>query len=192
MARRRDYTNIRPGSEPVRNVKNIYEDSDTRGYPRTAEPPRRRDPADNSAEARQGRVDPAKSFRDPFNQNTPQHPENFHDKNYSNQTTGWVRGCKSGEPTGFNESGEHKPFFDKGHAYRSPSKGNVFGRETIRDHAVDHNRHHSEFTLKHNAGVTHDPMAHDFSKRHVAQYEKRGEHNNYTPKHTGPWMRDKQ
>src|SRR5262249_33069575 len=50
-----------------------------------------------------------------------------------------------------NGDATSKPSFDKHtNSWRSESKGNVLGRETIKDRAVDHNRHHTEFELKHN------------------------------------------
>jgi hypothetical protein len=116
---------------------------------------------------RQGQCDPWKGD-EVFNENTNQHPANWHDKNYNNDVPidSWLR----------NGNAATKPGFDKHqNAWRSESKGNTFGKETIKDYEADHNLHHSEFELKHNAGVTHSPDAHDFSKRHVPSYEKRGE-----------------
>ena len=120
--------------------------------------------------ARQGRVDPWR--RDEvFNENTNQHPANWHDKNYNNDSGGWVRGCRDGQPKMHSESGEHKPFYDKKNVWRGHEL-----RDQIKDHRdADHNRHHTEFEHHHNAGVTHTTEAHDFSKRHVASYERRGE-----------------
>jgi hypothetical protein len=143
------------------------------GYPRNAEPAQRHDPADNTHS--QKRIPDHKNSDHVFNHNAVQHPANQHDKHYDNDATGWVRACRTGEPTCNNEDATTKPFFDKGNAWRSESKGNTYGRETVKDYSVDHNRHHTEFELRHNAGMTHEQQAHDFSKRHVPQYEKRGE-----------------
>src|SRR5262249_7549903 len=90
-----------------------------------------------------------------------------------------------------------KPSFDKHpNSWRSESKGNVFGRETIKDRPVDHHKHHSEFERRHNAGVTHEQQAytHDFSARRIPDYERKGElgRADSAPKHTGPWLRGKQ
>jgi hypothetical protein len=44
--------------------------------------------------------------------------------------------------------------------------------------------------------MTHEQQAytHDFSKRHVPQYEKRGElgYKDSAPKHTGGWLKERQ
>ena len=169
MARRRDYTTIQPGSDPVANVAKIYEGRESAGYPRNPTPPRRHDPRpDNSRHHEQG----ARPGDDP-NVSAPQFIEDGRAAHYANDATGWVRGCKSGEPDCFNESGEHKPFYDKGDAWRTDRKTGM--RDQIKDYHADHNRHHTEFEHKHNAGVTHTTEAHDFSKRHVPSYERRGE-----------------
>jgi hypothetical protein len=93
--------------------------------------------------------------------------------NYDNDATGWVRGCRSGEPSTHNEDATSKPGFDFGGAWRTDRKTGM--RDQIKDYHADHNRHHTEFEHKHNAGVTHTTEAHDFSKRHVPSYERRGE-----------------
>jgi hypothetical protein len=77
-------------------------------------------------------------------------------------------------PTCNDESGEHKPFYDQKQSFRRDDKGNRRGDE-IKDYRDDHNRHHTEFERRSNVGVTHDQMAHDYSKRHVPSYERRGE-----------------
>jgi len=171
MARRRDYTSIEPGSDPTRNVARIYEGRPSQGYPRNAEPKRRRDPASN-LDAKFSSPNPSKGDH-VFNQNSVQHPANQHDVNYDNDATGWVRGCRSGEPTCHNEDATVKPFFDKGNAWRTDRDTGM--RDQIKDYHADHTRHHSEFELRHNAGTTHATEAHDFSKRHVPSYERRGE-----------------
>jgi hypothetical protein len=176
MARRngvRDYTEIpERGGNPNELVSRIYDDGRAVGFPRNKPPRPRHDPAENDYAARQGRVDPAKRA-DVFNECTPQHPENFHDKAYDNLASGWVRGVRSGQPNCDNEDATCKPFFDKGNAWRTDRKTGM--RDQIKDYSADHNRHHTEFEHKHNAGVTHTTEAHDFSKRHVPSYERRGE-----------------
>jgi hypothetical protein len=171
MARRngvRDYTEIpERGGNPNELVNRIYDDGRAVGFPRNKPPSIRREPADNSAVERQGRVDPWR--RDEiFNENTNQHPANWKDKAYDNDVPldSWLR----------NGDATSKPGFDKhDNAWRSDSKGNAFGRETIKDFEADHNRHWTEFEHKHNAGTTHTTEGHDYSKRHVPQYERRGE-----------------
>jgi hypothetical protein len=59
-------------------------------------------------------------------QSRNQMPEDFHDRGYSNDTRGWVRGAK-GVPGGNNETAEGKPGFDKGQSYRRADKGNDWG-----------------------------------------------------------------
>jgi hypothetical protein len=189
MARRRDYSTIQPGSDPTRNVARIYEGRETSGYPRNPEPSRRRDPPDNSRHHEQG-ARPG----DDQNNSAPQFEEDGRSANYNNDATGWVRGCRSGSPDCFNESAEHKPFFDKKQAYRTDRRTGM--ADQIRDYdKADHWRHHSEFE-RHNANgsITHDQMAHDFSKRHIPSYERKGElgGEGSKPAHRGPWLKDKQ
>ncbi len=50
-----------------------------------------------------------------------QAPEDRHASNYDNDASGWVRGAR-GDPTGYNETAEGKPFFDRGNAWRQASK----------------------------------------------------------------------
>jgi hypothetical protein len=174
MARRRDYTTIQPGSDPTQNVRDIYENRPAHGHPRNTEPRHRRDPAVNDHVKRQGRVDGTEKDA-VFNENTNQHPANWHDKNYNNDSGGWVRGCREGQPQMHSESGEHKPFFDKGNAWRTDRQSGM--ADQIKDYSdADHNRHHTEFERKHNAGMTHDPMVHDEGKRRVPGYERRLEY----------------
>ena len=172
MTRRRDHSSIEPGSDPTRNVARIYEGREAHGHPRNPAPARRSDPAENRHAAEQDGVRPH-TKDDVFNLNVPQLPANFHDKNYDNDSAGWVRGCRSGEPTCHNEDATVKPFFDKGNAWRTDRDTGM--RDQIKDYHADHTRHHSEFELRHNAGTTHATEAHDFSKRHVPSYERRGE-----------------
>jgi hypothetical protein len=104
--------------------------------------------------------------------------ENAHDNaggKYDNDVSikSWLR----------NGDATSKPSFDFGGAYRKDM------RSQIKDRPVDHNRHHSEFE-RHNSNdsMTHDQMAHDYSKRHVPTYEKRGElgGDNSQPKRVNP------
>ena len=142
-----------------------------RAYPRNPEPPRRHDPAvNNSRHYEQGQ-------RHGDHTSAPQFVEDGRAANYTNDASGWVRGSRSGEPTCNNEDATRVEKFDKSNAWRSESKGNTFGRETIKDYRdADHLNHHSEFRLHHNAGMTHAPEAHDFSKRHIPSHERRGEY----------------
>jgi hypothetical protein len=88
-------------------------------------------------------------------------PENFHDKNYDNDTSGWVRGAPNGQsPTGNNGTATRLPNFDKGNAYRTARHSGM--ADQIKDRRVDHNRHHTEFELRHNAGMTHAPEDYNF------------------------------
>jgi hypothetical protein len=172
MARRSDPTTIQPGSDPTRNVARIYEGRPAQGYPRNVEPRRRRDPASN-LDAKFESPSPGRGDH-VFNQNTVQHPANQHDVNYDNDATGWVRACRSGEPTCHDEDATVKPFFDKGNAWRTDRRTGM--RDQVKDYgAIDHANHHSEYEGRHNAGVTHAKEFHDFSQRHVPTYEKRGE-----------------
>jgi hypothetical protein len=79
----------------------------------------------------------------------------------------WVRG-RGEDATG-------KPSFDRSNAYRTDRDTGMASQ--VKDREVDHNRHHTEFELHHNAGTTHAPEAHDYSKRHVPSYERRGNNN---------------
>jgi hypothetical protein len=103
----------------------------------------------------------------------PQHYENFRDvtkrhpgdesNRYDNDVgEKWTRGF-----------GDPYPHFDRGNSWRTDRDTGM--RDQIKDRPADHNRHWTEFTLKHNAGTTHEQQAHDFSKRHIPQYERRGE-----------------
>jgi hypothetical protein len=161
-----DSASIKPGSDPSKLVERIY--SERRIFPRNAPPRERRDPASNDRDWDQGQ-----RHGDP-NTSAPQFIEDGRAANYSNDASGWVRGCKSGEPQMHSESGEHKPGFDKNQSYRHDDGGNRRGERDTKDYTADHNRHFSEFELHHNAGTTHAQEAHDYSRRHVAQYEKRG------------------
>jgi hypothetical protein len=56
-----------------------------------------------------------------------QMPEDAHAPNYRNDCSGWVRGARSGEPTGFDETATNKPSgFDRGNAWRQPD-GSIHG-----------------------------------------------------------------
>jgi hypothetical protein len=115
--------------------------------------------------------------------------ENEHGPGYDNDVSkrSWLQ----------NGDATTKPSFDKHeNAWRSPSKGNTFGEETIKVRSADFRGHHTEFE-RHNANgsVTHEQQAHDFSKRHVTEAEKRLEMGIYDsdhPKHRGPWLKGKQ
>jgi hypothetical protein len=61
------------------------------------------------------------------NSNVNQDPEDKYSAGYLNDCRGWVRGARSGEPSGFGETGESKPAFDKGQSYRRADKGNDWG-----------------------------------------------------------------
>jgi hypothetical protein len=103
--------------------------------------------------------------------------ENMHGPGYDNDhPNDWVRGrgeSATGKP-GFDFKGAHRVDRDSGMA------------DQIRDRAADHNRHWTEFERSHNAGRTAMPEAHDYSKRHVPQYERRGQlgGDDSKPKHT--------
>jgi len=181
MARRRDYTTIQPGSDPVANVAKIYEGRESAGYPRNPTPPRRHDPRpDNSRHHEQG----ARPGDDP-NVSAPQFIEDGRAAHYANDATGWVRGSKSGAPTCNNETAEHKPFFDRRQAYRTDRDTGM--RDQIKYYPdADSNRHWSQHEVKHNAGVTHiSGEGRAFAERHVPQYERRLEYGSKgsAPKH---------
>jgi hypothetical protein len=170
-------------------VARIYEGRETSGYPRNSEPRRRHDPAENSRHHEQG-ARPG----DDQNNSAPQFVEDGRAANYANDASGWVRGCKSGEPTCNNESAEHKPFFDKKQAYRTDRDSGMRDQQKYYADA-DSNRHHSQFEHRHNAGTTHvSGEGRGFAQRHVPNYEKRLEYGykDSAPKHTGGWLRDKQ
>lgn len=112
-----------------------------------------------------------------------QFPEDAHGPGYNNDVkiSDWKR----------NGRAESKPSYDDKNVWRGHEL-----RDQIKDRHADHNRHHSEFEIHHNAGTTHAQGAydHDFSKRHVPNYEKKGElgFKDSAPKHKGPWLKDKQ
>ncbi|MGB9390415.1 MAG: hypothetical protein WCB70_10570 [Xanthobacteraceae bacterium] len=137
-----DHTNIKPGSDPTKLVNDLY--AFGRTYPRNAPPRPRLDPAVNDAEARRGRK---VSRNDPFNENTNQDASNFHSPNYSNDSAGWVRGCKSGEPQMHSESGEHKPGFDKNQSYRHADGGNRRGERDTKHFESDRNQTADKFPV---------------------------------------------
>jgi hypothetical protein len=117
-----------------------------------------------------------------------QFPENAHGPGYDSDVSikSWLR----------NGDATSKPSFDKHeNSWRSESKGNTFGKETTKVRSVDFLNHHSEFERHNsNGSVTHEQQAHDFSKRHVTEAERRLEmgFKDSAPKHTGGWLRDKQ
>lgn len=88
-----------------------------------------------------------------------QAPEDQHSAGYNNDVgQKWTRGY-----------GDPYPHFDRLNVWRGHEL-----RDQIKDRPADHNRHHSEFE-RHNANgsVTHEQQAHDFSKRHIPQYERK-------------------
>src|SRR5262249_17743069 len=89
-----------------------------------------------------------------------------------------------------NGDATSKKSFDFGNAWRTERHSGM--ADQIKDRRADHNRHHTEFELKHNAGTTHANEAHDFSKRHVPNYEKRGElgFDDSKPAHRGKWLKE--
>jgi hypothetical protein len=120
--------------------------------------------------------------------NTPQDIEDQHDDHrgrYDNDVNikSWLR----------SPDATSKPSFDKKGAWRTDRDTGMRGQ--IKDRAVDHLNHHSEYERRNaNGSVTHDQMSHDFTKRHIPTYEKKGELGlgDSEPKHRGPWLRDKQ
>jgi hypothetical protein len=138
-----DSTSIKPGNDPGKLVDRIYSE---RRFPRNAPPRERRDPAVNDRHWEQGQ-----RHGDP-NTSAPQFVEDGRAANYSNDCGGWVRACRSGEPQMHSESGEHKPGYDRGNAYRTDRDSGM--ADQVKDREVDHNRHHSEFLGSHNAGAT--------------------------------------
>jgi hypothetical protein len=185
MARRNGapgYTEVpKRGGNPNELVTRLYDDGRAVGFPRNAPPRPRHDPAVNDHVKRQGRVDGTEKDA-VFNENTNQHPANWHDKNYNNDSGGYVRACRSGEPTCNNEDATTKPGFDKKNVWRGHEL-----RDQIKDYDnADHRHHHSTYERRSNVGVTHDQMAHDYSQRHIPKYERHGElsgtHSDSNPK----------
>jgi hypothetical protein len=109
-----DITNAKPGSGD-RLVRNIY--SEGRHYPRgkPQEWPKR--PAVNPSVRQQNTLDLPVDGCWQANQM----PENFHDKNYDNDTSGWVRGSPNGKnpQTCNRETATGLPNFD--HSKNRPS-----------------------------------------------------------------------
>jgi hypothetical protein len=90
-----------------------------------------------------------------------------------------------------NGRAETKPGYDQKNAYRVDRDTGM--RDQIKIRSADFNRHHTEFTFRHNAGETQSPDRHDFSKRHITEAEKRLEMGIYKsdrPAHRGKWTRD--
>jgi len=135
---------------------------DDRGHPRNGPPRARRVGADNS------RVEeecPKLSRQDPGNTNANQFPENEFGPKYSNDVdiSSWLR----------NGRADTKPGFDRGGAWRTDRDTGM--RDQMKDFGADHNRHWTEHEASHNAGRTAAPEFHDYSKRHIPSYERRGE-----------------
>jgi hypothetical protein len=65
----------------------------------------------------EGRHRPSAQPRD---QHRNQDPEDQHGPKYDGDCRGWLRGSVKGDPTGYNETAESKPFFD-----HSPSRSKM-------------------------------------------------------------------
>jgi hypothetical protein len=107
-----------------------------------------------------------------------QAPEDRHGPGYDNRVNinSWLR----------NGDATSKPSFDFGNSWRTARHSGM--ADQIKDRPQDHNRHHSEFTLRHNAGETAEQQAWDPNKRHIPHWERKGERgidNSDLPKHRG-------
>jgi hypothetical protein len=176
-----DHTEHRPGKDPSKMIDRLY--SEGRTYPREQLAKWADRDAANYDAKDQGEAVQAHNPH-PYHRHeeirSPQHRENQHDVNYDNDARGWVRGAPNGQmPTGHNEDATRLGNFDRGNAYRTDRDSGM--ADQIKDRAGDHNRHHTEFELRHNAGMTHAFEAHDYFKRHVPQYDRRGELGLYRP-----------
>src|SRR5262245_32055093 len=104
-------------------------------------------PRGRNSEAHPALYNPARYDASPrdgaLRNNRPQDIENAHDNagdRYDNDVDkkSWLQ---SGDATA-------KPSFDRGNAWRTERHSGM--ADQIKDRPVDHNRHHSEFTLRHN------------------------------------------
>jgi hypothetical protein len=99
-----------------------------------------------------------------------------HSPRFAGDTSGRYHNDRPNDWTrGRGESAVGKPGFDSKNAYRTDRDSGM--ADQVKDRDVDHARHHSEFLGHHNAGATHAPEFHDYSKRHVPSYERRGNNN---------------
>jgi hypothetical protein len=121
---------LRPGSDPSKQLNDLY--SFGRTYPREqpAEWPRR--DAFNFDAAHQGkppqRDHPSRYHRHEEIQ-SPQHRENQHDVHYDNDCRGWVRAAGNNQvPTGHGEDATRLGNFDRGGSWRLKDKGNDWSK----------------------------------------------------------------
>jgi hypothetical protein len=173
MARRTDSNprtsldGIRPGTDPSRLIDKLY--STGRHYPREAPQKWPARPVDASRYDEQGQG----KHRQP---SAPQFIEDGRRPEYSNDTSGWIRGAPNGRmPDCNNEDATRLPNFDRSNAWRKDRESGM--RDQIKDSRdADHRRHWTEFEKSHNAGRTAATEFHDRSKRAVPGYERKLEY----------------
>src|SRR5262245_29874809 len=154
-----------------------------RDFPRNKPAEDRHRPADNSRHHEQGQ-------RHGDHTSAPQFVEDGRAAHYTNDTSGWVRGCKSGTPTCHNEDATQIGKFDHGNSWKTDRATGM--RDQIKDYRdADHRNHWTEYERSHNAGRTAAREFVDYSQRHIPKYERtgsRGIENSDLPKHSaGKW-----